>query len=101
MSGYALGLVGTQLTPALYQYLNRLIELGIFEGPNGNMTINPAVQPLVDALHQVMAGGTVSVQVTTPGTAAVVAELAGLIQQGTDQANEINKKVGFYLTAVP
>ncbi len=101
MSSYPLGLVGTQLTPALYQYLNRLIELGIFEGPIGNMSINPSIQPLVDAIHQVLAGGSVNVQVTTPGSAAIVAELADLIQEGTDQANEINKKVGFYLTATP
>jgi hypothetical protein len=85
----------------MYEYIERLIDLGLVEGPLGKMDLNPNVKPLVDALHQVLAGGTVNVQVTTPGNPTVVAELQGILQEAGDDGNAINKAVGFYLTAVP
>jgi hypothetical protein len=65
------------------------------------MDLNAKVKPIVDALHQVLAGGTVTIQVTTPGNPQVLAELAKLLKEARDDGNAINKAVGFYMTAAP
>lgn len=103
MSNYTDGpaLVGIELTPVLYRYLVRLMELGIFQGPNGSMKISPQIQPLVDGVHNILAGGATTVQITTPGNPQILAELDNLVKDGTDQANDINGKLGFYLAPVP
>jgi hypothetical protein len=49
----------------------------------------------------VLAGGTVTIQVTTPGNPQVLAELAKLLKEARDDGNAINKAVGFYMTAAP
>ncbi len=97
---YGPGLVGIQLPPALVQYLAKLMDHGMFVGPIGNQSLAPPVQQLVNALHNVLAGGSITVTVTAPGSPAVVGELNTLLSDGNKDANEINKKVGFYLTAV-
>jgi hypothetical protein len=94
-------LIGYNIAYSMYEYLERLIELGLVEGPLGKMDLNPKAKPLVDALHQVLAGGTVTVQVTTPGNPQILAELAATLQEATNDGNAINKAVGFYLTAAP
>jgi hypothetical protein len=97
---YGAGIIGLQITPAMYQYLVSLLEYGIQEGQIGNQSLNPAVVPLLDAIHNILAGGTATVQITTPGNPQVVAELKNGFKDANDAANEINKKLGFYLTAV-
>jgi hypothetical protein len=94
-------LVGYNIAYSLYEYLERLIDLGLLEGPLGHMDLNAKVKPIMEALHQVLAGGTVNIQVTTPGSPQVVQELAQLIKQARDDGNAINKAVGFYMTAAP
>ncbi len=101
MTYNAPGVIGLQITPTMLTYFERLLELGIFQGPVGNQQINPSLQPLIEAVHNVLAGGTVTVQTTTPGNAQIVSELDGLAADGLADGNEINKKLGFYLAAIP
>ena len=91
-------LIGYNIAYSMYEYLERLIDLGIIEGPVGHNELNQKVKPLMEALHEVLAGGTVSVQVTTPGNPQVVTELRQDLQQAGDDANAINRAVGFYVT---
>jgi hypothetical protein len=90
--------VGIQLSSNIEELIERAIELGVFAGPVGNMTINPSLQPLMDAIVQVLAGGAVTVQVTQPGTPAIVNELNKLLSDGMQESNDINKKAGYYVT---
>jgi hypothetical protein len=102
MSTYNVGphTVGIQIATKIAAYLDRAIQLGAFEGPVGSMTLNAALQPLADAINQVLAGGTVTVQVTTPGNPGIVSELGNLLSGGVQEANDVNKKAGYYVTLI-
>jgi hypothetical protein len=98
---HVISLLGVQVTPSTHRYLQRLFELGIFEGPVGSQTLHPAIVSLVEAAHQVLAGGTATVQVTAPGNPQVVAELQGLAKDGTDDSNAANNNAGVAIAALP
>jgi hypothetical protein len=83
-----------------YEYLMRAVGLGVFEGPLGDMKIPPQVQEILDALHTVLAGGDVEVKVKHRGNPDIVNELANRLREAVAESNEINKKAGFYLTAI-
>ena len=80
----------TQVAPLGLAYLARLVELGLFEGPRGEFSLSPAVAPLVDALHQVLAGGEVLVKVTVPGHAPVVEGLQRQLACANVEANALS-----------
>jgi hypothetical protein len=94
-------LIGYNIAHSLYYYLEKMIGLGLLEGPLGHMDLNAKVKPIVEALHHVLAGGTVSIQVTTPGNPQVVNDLNQKLKEARDDGNTINKAVGFYMTAAP
>lgn len=94
-------LIGYNMGYDAYEYLEHLLEHGLVVGPLGRMEINAKVRPLVDAMHHVLAGGTVKVEVTTPGNPQVVAELADAAKKAGEESNAINKAMGFYVTAIP
>lgn len=98
---HVISLLGVQITPTTHLYLQRLFELGIFEGPVGSQTLHPQLVALVDAAHQILAGGSATVQVTAPGNAQVVAELQGLAKTGTDESNAANSSAGVSIAALP
>ena len=91
--------VGYQLASQTYDYLMRLIDLGIFEGAVGEMTLNPAVQPILAALHQVLSGGEVKIDVVHRGSPDILNELNRRLADAGTESNEINKKAGYYVTA--
>jgi hypothetical protein len=94
-------LIGYNIAYSMYEYLEKLIDLGMIEGPLGHMDLSAKIKPLVEAMHHVLAGGTVNVQVATPGNPQVVAKLTQMLKEARDDGNAINKAVGFYLTAAP
>lgn len=91
--------VGYQLASQTYEYLMRLIDLGIFEGAVGEMTLNPTVQPILTALHQVLSGGEVKIEVVHRGNPDIINELNSRLADAGTESNEINKKAGYYVTA--
>jgi hypothetical protein len=94
-------LLGVNVTPKTHKYLEKLFELGVFEGANGNQTLHKDLVALVEAAHQVLAGGTASVQVTTPGNPQVFAELQTLVQDGAAETNQVNGQAGFAAAVLP
>jgi hypothetical protein len=94
-------LVGYQLTEATYGYLMRALELGATEGELGDMRLSPQVAEIVQALHAVLAGGKVKVEIESQGHTDVFDDLNTRLEQGTRDANEINRKSGFYVTLTP
>jgi hypothetical protein len=82
----------------LYQYVQRLVELGASEGGFGKVDISPSVKPINEAFHHVLAGGKVTVILERPGDPTIVDELDTLIEDGYAEANRINKQAGYRIT---
>lgn len=92
-------LVSYPLTQTGYDYLMRVLSLGVFEGPVGDMQFSPDVLPVIEALHTVLAGGRVKIEVEQRGSPDIKRELDERLQQMGRDSNEINKKSGYYVTA--
>jgi hypothetical protein len=91
-------LVTYPLARSAYEYIMRMKDLGALEGELGNMSLLPALKPLIDAIHVVLAGGSVDVTVTSRANPDIVRELEQMFEKGTEDANYINKKSGYYVT---
>ena len=91
-------LVTYPLARSAYEYIMRLKELGALEGALGSMTILPALQPVVAAIHTGLAGGAVKIEVTQRANPDIVRELNEMLAQGQKDANYINEKSGYYVT---
>lgn len=92
-------LVSYPLARSAYEYMMRMKELGALEGDLGRMHLLPALQPLMDAIHVVLAGGAVEVNVTQRGNPDIIRELSEMFERGSTDANYINEKSGYYVTA--
>jgi len=91
-------IIGHSVTYSAYEYLKRIISLGVFEGSLGKMRISDAMQPIVDAMHVVLAGGEVKIEVLHRGNPDIVSELRTRVEVATNDANVINEKSGYYVT---
>lgn len=90
--------VTATLASALEAYLQRAQELGAVEGTGGALSLNPALKPVLQALHHVLAGGEVAVQVIRPGNTDIVTELEQRAADATQEANTLTG-AGYALTA--
>ena len=97
-ASYPPGLVTQQITTSLYAYVKLMLELGVVVGELGEMMSHPALEELKNALHTVMAGGTVEITTIDGGVPGAKDELDDLYKYAYKEANEINKKVGYRLT---
>ena len=88
------------LASSISDYILRVQELGVVEGPSGGAELHPSLKPLLEAFHHVLAGGEVEVNVVHRGNPDIVNELNRRAEQGTQEANTINQAAGFYLTAM-
>ncbi|AEI63503.1 hypothetical protein [Corallococcus macrosporus] len=75
---------------ALADYLARGRELGAVEGPLGARVLNPALRPVLEALHHVLAGGEVSVHILQRGNADLVDELNLRAERATEEASTLD-----------
>lgn len=91
-------LVGYSLTGSGYDYLKRLLSLGLVEGQLGKMHVADNVLPIVEALHTVLAGGVVEIKTVTRGNPDIVHELRRRVEEATEDANAINEASGYYVT---
>ncbi|MGZ3461285.1 MAG: hypothetical protein ACXU86_22575 [Archangium sp.] len=86
------------LAPSLGAYLMRLQELGAVEGPHAAQQLSPEVMPILQALHHVLAGGSVEVRVAEQGNPDIFNELNRRVEQVMREANTLNEAAGFCLT---
>ncbi|WP_437532143.1 hypothetical protein WME79_04060 [Sorangium sp. So ce726] len=91
-------LVGYNLTHSGYEYVQRILDLGMLEGELGHMKPTPAVAEIIKALHTVLAGGEVKIETVHRGNPDIVNELQERTEQMQYDANTINEKSGFYVT---
>ncbi|MCI0570381.1 MAG: hypothetical protein L0Y66_06495 [Myxococcaceae bacterium] len=87
------------LASQLEAYLMRAQELGAVQSADGKVEIAPDAARMIEALHQVLAGGEVELHVKRRGSPDIFNELQRRLAQGMEEANAINKAAGFYLTA--
>jgi hypothetical protein len=91
-------LVTYPLARSAYEYMMRVKDLGAFEGALGQMSLLPALAPVIEAAHTILAGGSVEIKVTQRGNPDIVHQLAQMLAQSTKDANYINEKSGYYVT---
>lgn len=72
-----MALPNTAVTKAAVAYFEALVANGLFViDATGAGSINPTLDDVMNALHEVLAGGRVSVTVSTPGNAGIKAALS-------------------------
>jgi hypothetical protein len=83
-------------------HLEMLLDAGMMTGARGSRQVNPTIRLLVDALYNVLAGG--SVTGTVPGTLTVTAGVATKVQAIQDEEkkcvttiNDINRGQAYNL----
>jgi hypothetical protein len=83
---------------AALEYILRMNDLGLIEGAIGDQKLNPDVDPIISALHNVLAGGEVQVTITRKGNPDIVRRLGAMLAEANAASNQINKSAGFYVT---
>ena len=78
------------VAPATNAYISNLESLGLLAGEPGGQQLAAETREVLTALHHVLAGGQVDVQVVSPGTASVVEDLDGQLDQALDETNNLN-----------
>ena len=63
------------VTPGSRDYLELLETYGLLDGEPGQERVPDSVREVLNALHHVLAGGNVSVDVRTDGASSIVDEL--------------------------
>jgi|ERR1700722_11426965 hypothetical protein len=81
-------------------FVQKLLSQGAVLGRPPNLVINPNIRLVVDALYQVLAGGTVSGTVPgtltiSPGTASIVSDLKAMEADCTMAINTVNDRMGY------
>lgn len=87
--------VSHNVTLSGLDYLRELYRLGAVEGAVGDQSLSAELVPLLEAVHQVLAGGSVEVKVTRAGNAKIVAELDEKVGRMFGEANQVNCSAGY------
>ena len=88
-------LVKRQTVASADGYMIRLLQLGAVEGALGEMDINPVLEPVIEAMHQVLAGGEVEIKLVAAGNPLLVEELKSRLAQATQDLNTINRQAEY------
>ena len=71
-------------------YLRKLVDLGAVEGTVGQQSLNPNLAEAFGAIHHILAGGSVKIEVTSPGHSPIVAGLHKQLASAISEANTLN-----------
>ncbi|MCG8588790.1 MAG: hypothetical protein MJE66_05820 [Proteobacteria bacterium] len=93
--------VSYPMATTIYAYIKRMMALGAIEGRLGDNHLARNLEPVVEAMHEVLAGGEVSIDTVRPGHADIKRELDEYVRRGTDDANTINSAAGYYVSLAP
>lgn len=91
--------INLTLTRSLGAYLLRAQELGVVEGTERALVLNPAIQPVLEALHHVLAGGEVAVRIVRGGNPDLVEELDRRAARALLDAHTLHAMTGMPLDA--
>ena len=90
--------VGLQVPLPLVDYYLMMLENGLLEGDPGKQKAPKEILVLIDAIHQVLAGGEAKVEIQTPGDPEIVAALEHCLDETQRVSNIINGAAGYYTT---
>ena len=76
------------VAPSSRAYLESVEKLGLLEGGPGRQEINGSALPVLNALHHVLGGGTVSITVEEPGNETVVDKLDTLLKEAMEETRK-------------
>jgi hypothetical protein len=71
-------------------YLRMLVDLGAVEGVVGRQSLNPNLAEAIAAMHHILAGGSVKIEVTSPGHSPIVGGLEKQLASAIAEANTVN-----------
>lgn len=86
--------MGVNLSTSSDELLRWIWELGALEGPVGEQVVSLEVQPAVDMLFHILAGGEVNHQVIRKGAEDTVADLKALLKKSMAEINASIKRRG-------
>lgn len=82
------------ITQEVMAWLEAMMVHGaIVVDTSGRGDLSPGVKQAVEALHEVLAGGTIDVTVVTPGDPSIRADLAQKLQDAMAAANQSSPQV--------
>ena len=83
-----------QITTEGRTWLELLVDKGLFVVDGTSASFDPRVQILVSAIHEVLAGGTVEVTITQPGSVALKKTLDDLLEETLESTNKLGDAAG-------
>ena len=98
---YSRRFVAYPMATGMYKYFEALMEAGVITGDLGESDLSENLRPIARAIHHVLSGGTVDVQIVEEGVPSRVQHLDKLLEEGTADANALNKAAGFYVSVAP
>ncbi|HEY3359130.1 MAG TPA: hypothetical protein VGQ83_38125 [Polyangia bacterium] len=90
-----------RLTYSGKAYFDRLLQLGLYEKTAQGADISPDLRPLMEAMHHVLAGGKVEIQVVQPGVNETIADLTKLLESARQEVTTVNQLMGEELAVPP
>ncbi|HLT29946.1 MAG TPA: hypothetical protein VK013_07880 [Myxococcaceae bacterium] len=87
------------LARKLIEYIERCEELGLSLGGEAEFLVSEDLEPVMLALHHVLAGGKVEVTIEEEGNPDIVKELDRRVREGLEEASELNRLAGYTLSA--
>ena len=78
-------------------YVSRVVDLGVVVGEIGQTDLNPRLEGVKEALHHILAGGEVRIEIVKSGVTQTVGELNQLLEKAYHESDEINKQAGYRL----
>jgi len=82
------------VTPSSRDYLEKFVDYALLEGEPGQLEVKGDAQIVLEALHHVLGGGTVSISIDTPGNATVVEELNTLLRSAKGECDRLPPDAG-------
>jgi hypothetical protein len=84
------------VTSSARSYLEALESYGLLEGEPGQQQLSDSVRDVLHALHHVLGGGTVSVEVRNDGSSSIVDHLNTAMRGAVGQCNRLPRESGIY-----
>jgi hypothetical protein len=82
-------------------YLEKLLQLGLYEKSARGVDLSPEIRPLLEALHHALTGGKVEIRVVQPGVAETITELTKLLETARQEVATVNQLMGAELALPP
>jgi hypothetical protein len=84
------------VTSSARSYLEALESYGLLEGEPGQQQLSDSVRNVLNALHHVLGGGIVSIEVQNNGSSSIVDHLDTAMRDAMDECNRLLPESGIH-----